>query len=145
MRLIALDIGEKTIGLAISDPGGVIARPVETLIRRSYAEDLKTLLLRIGELQAEGVIVGYPVHVAGQKGTAVQRVEHLVRKLKPRCGLPIVGVDERYTTLEALELQPVRPRSGRRRQARIDENAIAAALILKRYLDEGEHVVLQRW
>jgi len=142
MRLLGLDIGAKTIGCAVTDPTGLISRPVRTLRRTGLRADLLELERLATELGVEAIVVGFPVHVSGQAGEAVERVRKVARKLRGRLGLPVLGVDERYTSLEAAELD--RQRSGKAR-GRGDEHALAASLILERYLREGEQVVLEKW
>lgn len=142
MRLLGLDIGAKTIGCAVTDPTGLISRPVRTLRRTGLRADLQDLERLVAELGAEGIVVGFPLHVSGQAGEAVERVRKIARKLSGRLGVHILGVDERYTSLEAADLD--RQRSGKARR-RGDDHALAAALILERYLREGEQVVLERW
>ena len=144
MRYLALDVGEKTIGMAVSDPLGIVQRPLGTLVRQGARADLDVLAAAVADQEASVILVGYPVHMSGEAGAAAGRVARLARRLKARTGLPVLGVDERFSTLEAGEIlrDPTRGR-GRRRPT--DDHAVAAALILRRYLEEGESVVLARW
>jgi putative Holliday junction resolvase len=143
MKYLALDVGEKTIGLAVSDPLGLIPKPLGTLRRQSARTDVAELDRRVREHAAETLLVGYPVHVSGEAGIAARRAARLARQLKARTGLPVLGIDERYSTLEAEEFLRQPPGGARRRGP--DDHAVAAALILRRFLEEGESVVLARW
>jgi putative Holliday junction resolvase len=143
MKYLALDVGEKTIGLAVSDPLGLAPRPLATLSRRGARTDVPALDQLAREHGAEALLVGYPVHVSGEAGTAAARAARLARQLKAKTGLPVLGIDERYSTLEAEEF--LREAGGRRGRRRPDDHAVAAALILRRFLEEGEAVVLARW
>ncbi len=143
MKYLALDVGEKTIGLAVSDPLGLVPRPLSTLSRRGARSDVPALDRLASEQGAEALLVGYPVHVSGEAGAAAARAARLARQLKAKTGLPVLGIDERYSTLEAEEF--LRESGSRRGRRRPDDHAVAAALILRRFLEEGEAVVLARW
>ena len=90
------------------------------------------------------MVVGVPVRESGVHGAAAEAVDRLARSLKNRLGMEIIGVDERYSTLEARELAR-QAGGGRRRPGRVDEHGWAAALILQRFLEEGTAVVCQTW
>lgn len=143
MRYLALDIGQKTIGLAVSDPLGVVARPLMVLPLGKTADALERLRQLLAELEVETLVVGYPVFYSGDRGAAVERVERWVRRLKKISGLPVVAVDERYTTREAREHLAASPKSARR--SREKDDALAAAFILKRLLDEGQDAIREKW
>jgi len=141
VRYLALDVGEKTIGLAASDPTGCLARPVGTLKRADAESDFAAIGRSADELEAGTIVIGYPVRIDGQAGNASRRMDRFARRLRGRLGRPVLGVDERYTSLEAAEWLAGRPA----RRSRFDEHALAAATILRRYLEEGDAVVLARW
>jgi len=143
MRTLALDIGEKTIGLALSDALGLTARPLKTIRRKSFRADLAEIDAIVGEWQVGRIVLGYPLHVSGDINDAVLRVERLAQKMRKRYDLPMLAVDERYSTVEALDLRAER---GNYRQKRpFDTDAVAAALILTRYLEEADSVVCKEW
>jgi putative Holliday junction resolvase len=143
MRILAMDVGEKTIGLALSDALGLTARPLRTIRRRSYKADLAEIEKVIDEWQVGRIVLGYPLHASGQAGDAVLRVERLADKLKKRFELPMAGVDERYSTLEAMEMKHSPDHAARRKS--FDKDAVAAALILKRFLEEVDSAVCKEW
>ncbi len=144
LRILSLDIGTKTIGTAISDPSGTLARPLLTIQRTSIREDLEKLEQLIQKEEITLVLVGLPFHVTGESGEAVRRAEKIARKLNGRTGIPILGVDERYTTIEAEDLMARDWFKPSRRRKR-DKDSVAAALIMQRYFEEGDSIVKARW
>jgi putative Holliday junction resolvase len=130
MRRIALDVGEKTVGVATSDELGITASPRETL-RRDGTELER--IVRLVETEGVGeVVVGLPVSLNGTLGPSAQRVLEFVEQLKPLLRVPVVTWDERLTTAEAEKmLIAAETRRSKRRQV-IDQ--IAATLILQNYM-----------
>jgi len=133
MRLLALDVGEKRIGVAVSDPSGTLATAREVLIRRSLAEDLATLVRLVAEYGAEEVIVGLPLNWDGTVGWQARRVTQYANRLAAHLPVPVRLWDERLTTEEADSLLAQAGRRGSDRRKRLD--AAAAALILQDYLE----------
>lgn len=136
MRIMGLDYGAKTMGVAVSDPMGVIAQGVE-IIRREDENKLRRTLARICELtkeyQAKAIVLGYPKHMNNTAGERAVKSEALKEKLEARTGLPVILWDERLTTVAA---DRILMESGVRREKRkgyVDK--IAAVLILQGYLD----------
>lgn len=137
-RIMGLDYGSKTVGVAISDELGITAQGVET-ITRSEEGKLRRTLARIAELSQEyrinRIILGYPKNMDNSAGARVKKTEEFVDMVRRRTGLPVVFWDERLTTVSA---ERVLMESGVRREKRkavIDK--IAAVLILQNYLDSG--------
>jgi putative Holliday junction resolvase len=99
-RYLALDVGERRIGLAVGDEGGGIARPLRTLTRRALATDV----VAIGELarkeEVTALLIGLPLTLRGEEGPQAVRVRHFAEALAP-LGLPLEWHDERFTTSEA--------------------------------------------
>ncbi|MDR2200044.1 MAG: Holliday junction resolvase RuvX [Deltaproteobacteria bacterium] len=131
-RLLALDPGTVTVGLAVTDPTGALARPLAAIPRRPHGAFLERLASYLEEYGVEEIILGLPLETDGKKGKAAQRALSLAFELEKRLKLPVRAVDESYTTLEAEELLrgPLKKRAG-------DPGAkdkIAAALILERHL-----------
>ena len=152
MRLLALDVGDRRIGVAISDETGIIARPMMTIERASKTEDFGRIASLIREQGAQMVIVGHPLNRDGSVGPQARRIERyvdaLTLALRQVEGLevPVTLWDEYLSTQQAEKVLPcisgtdtIRPRrghSGRRsrtRQCGVD--AVAAAVILQEYLD----------
>jgi putative Holliday junction resolvase len=132
-RIISLDIGKRRIGIAVSDPLGFVARPVQTLHAVSLNVDVAHIAQLAGELEAEMIIVGDPIHMSGDPSMMSRRARKYGDLLAQRTGLPVVYWDERLTTVEAqriLQDSGVQPR-----QARQQIDAVAAAVILQSYLN----------
>ena len=136
-RILGLDIGERRIGVAISDPEGRLAVPLRILERRDEAADAQAIadLARVEEARA--LVVGYPISLDGSVGPQARRVRALARRLAEACGLALELWDERLTSVQA-ERAPRgprrhRPKAPRRRRTPRDD--LAAAIILQSYLD----------
>ena len=137
MRILGLDPGERRIGIAISDPTGTLAHPLQTLVRGSREEDFSAIAALVAEHDVELVVVGWPLSLDGTEGPQARRVARYTDALAACLPVPVVSWDERFTTAAANEiLRQIRGRKGRRRaRARGQVDAIAAAVILQSYLD----------
>lgn len=135
-RLMGLDYGSKTIGVAISDELGMTAQPIET-IERSGENKLRKSLARISEIVKEKniqkIVVGLPVNMNGRRGERAARTLEFVKKLKTRVDIPIVMQDERLTTVEADEILSESGVKKEERKRYID--SIAASIILREYME----------
>ena len=102
-RLIAIDLGEVRIGVAVTDPGQVVASPAETLhVPRGQDAPLLDALAGAAERhEAAAIVVGYPRTLEGREGAAAARARRIADALRERSGLPVRLVDERFTTVEA--------------------------------------------
>ena len=136
MRILGLDYGSKTVGVAVSDPLGLTAQSVETIWRKQENK-LRQTLARIEELvseyQVERIVVGYPKNMNNTVGERALKSLEFKEKLEKRTGLPVVMWDERLTTVEA---ERTLMEAGVRRENRkqyLDE--LAAVFILQGYLD----------
>ena len=136
MRILGLDYGSKTVGVAVSDPLGFTAQGVE-IIRRKSENKMRQTLARIGELiaqyQVEEIVLGLPKNMNNTLGDRAEKSLELKETLERRTGLPVVMWDERLTTVSA---NRVLMETGVRRENRkehVDE--IAAVFILQGYLD----------
>ena len=139
-RILALDIGERRIGVAAADDRRRVALPIATLEPRG--DPIEAVAVLVQEQQAERVIVGLPISLDGSLGPQGQRVQAFAQALAARLGLPVETWDERLSSVEAARrLQRVgrgRSRRGQRGgKAAID--ALAAAIILQAYLDSLPH------
>ena len=133
MIALALDLGDRRIGIAASDPLGLTAQPISVLERKSLVEDIA----HIGELarrrRAQIIIVGLPLNMDGSVGPAARRSRRFAAALRKHLALPVELWDERLTTVEA---EKALLASGqRRRQRRQLRDEVAAALLLQSYLD----------
>jgi len=133
LRVIALDVGDRRIGVALSDPTGLLAFPLSTITRKGHDTDVDEVLDLAAQNDVAEIVVGMPVSLSGRKGAQAARTTAFAEDLRSRTDLPVVFVDERYSTVQAerslreLGVQPSRDR------ARVD--AAAAAVILQSYLD----------
>ena len=136
MRIMGLDFGSKTVGVAISDALLLTAQGVE-IIRRKEENKLRRTLARIEELiveyEVEEIVLGYPKHMNATEGVRVELTEEFRDKLMRRTGLPVYLWDERLTTVAA---DKIMMEAGIRREHRKEYvDKIAASLILQGYLD----------
>lgn len=132
MRYLGLDLGTKTLGLALTDKTGLIASPYKTLRYTSYSELITELKQIIAEKDVEKLILGYPKNMNNTLGEAVKRTENFKEELEKSFDLPIILVDERLSTDEAQNLLIELDTSRKKRKKIID--SYAAAIILDTYL-----------
>jgi putative Holliday junction resolvase len=138
-RLIGLDLGEKTIGVAISDPALMVASPIDTIRRTKFTEDVKQLVKLMAGREVGGIIVGLPINMDGTQGPRCQSVRHFAENLLTRADLlgaepEIAFWDERLSTvaIQRLLITEADMTRGKRAQA-VDK--MAAAYILQGALD----------
>ena len=132
-RLLGLDVGTKTIGLALSDTRHVIATPLETIRRRRFREDVERLFALIEAHRVGALVVGLPLTLAGKSGPRTQSVRQFARNLAALCDLPIAFWDERLSTA-AVTREMIAADMTRKRRAEIVDK-VAAAYILQGCLD----------
>ena len=133
MRLMGLDVGTKTIGLALSDTRWVIATPLETIRRRRFREDMAQLFALVGAHRVGGLVIGLPLTLAGTDGARTQSVRQFSRNLLAFRNLPIVFWDERLSTA-AVTREMIAHDMTRKRRAEIVDR-VAASYILQGCLD----------
>lgn len=132
-RLLGMDLGEKTIGLALSDMGRMIATPMQTLARGKFSVDVVKLLELCARHEIGGVIIGYPVNMDGSEGPRCQSVRQYARNLLRHIALPVLLWDERLSTSAVTRLLIEADASRARRAQLVDK--LAAAYILQGALD----------
>ena len=134
-RALGLDVGSKTIGVAVTDEVGIAAHPVKVIQRAGIATDVSTIQTLVAELDIGAVVVGMPYELSGRIGHRGKRVQEFANAL--RAGLPAAvelhEQDERFTTAEATRVLLDADLSREKRKAVIDQQA--AALILQAWLD----------
>lgn len=133
-RLLGLDVGDKTIGIALSDVTRVVATPVRTLTRSRLLRDVEVLRSIVVELEASGLVVGLPVQMDGREGPRCQSVRQFVRNLAPSINLPTAFWDERLSTAAVERTLIGDADLGRKRRKQVIDRA-AAAWILQGALD----------
>jgi putative holliday junction resolvase len=133
-RIMALDVGDKRIGVALSDELGMMAMP-GTVIERSQSEkaDLRAVVQLVQENDVSKVVIGIPIMLDGTSGVQADKVRAFMEKLVRRLRVPVEEWDERMTTLEAEKLLIAADRSRSERREVIDK--LAATLILQSYLE----------
>jgi putative Holliday junction resolvase len=128
VRILAVDWGERRIGLAVSDPTGLIASPLPTLVVRGSEDAITRVAAVAVEREAERIVVGLPLRMSGERGAAAEAAEAFAAALGERSGLPIELYDERLTSaLSARRLHETGVRTGHHRE-RVDAGAAVALL-----------------
>lgn len=134
-RIMGLDVGTKTIGVAFSDPGGRIAIPDRTLSRRGVAKDTEALHSLAVERGVGHVVVGLPYELDGSESRSARLARQVGEAMRDK-GYPITYIDERYSSVEA-ERQLIDAGVNRTRRREVIDQA-AAAVILQSFLDHGD-------
>ena len=129
-RSLGLDIGDKRIGVALSDPGGILASPLTIINRIDDTVDVEAITSIISQQQVKQIVVGLPRSMDGSIGKQAQKVETFVQKLSSHTEIPVEFRDERLSTVSAKRLM----QAANTKKTRDD--AIAAAIILQGYLEE---------
>jgi putative Holliday junction resolvase len=145
---LGLDYGSRRIGLAVSDPEGLIAFPAGALERTGLERDLAALTALIAERGVTRVVVGLPLHLSGRSGPEAEAARAFARALGQAAGLQVDLLDERWTTREAeralrdapgkrsaQRAKGERSSSGRRKRGRGSVDSVAATLLLRTYLE----------
>ena len=141
MRIMGLDFGDKTVGVALTDELLMTAQPLETICRErwnKFRKTLKRLDEIISEYNVEKIVIGKPLNMDDTEGERIERTRIFEEELRKRTGLEIIEVDERLTTVEADEILDEMgvPRSERKQY--IDK--IAATIIMESYLQNTSSV-----
>lgn len=132
-RLLAVDYGERRIGLAISDPMGIIASPAGFIARRAGKRaPVAQIIRRATALEARGFVVGLPLDENGEDTDRATEVRRIAEDLQRRTGLPVELIDERYSTAAAL--RAIREMGGSTRQRKGEVDALAATILLQQAL-----------
>ena len=133
MTILCLDVGDRRIGLAVSDPGNLLASPLGAIRRTRRGSDVDAVLVHARERHADRVVVGLPLSLNGRVGPQARKVANFIEALRRRTDLPIHSVDERFSTAEAERLLRQAGVEPSREREKVD--AAAAAVILQEYLD----------
>lgn len=135
MRVLALDVGEATIGIAVSDELGWTAQGVTTIRRKSRAKDFGALEALIAEYRPEKLLIGLPKNTDGSIGNHAQKIIDFGDELSRRFKIPVITWDERFSTLGAERYLLESDLSSRKRKKVVDK--MAAAFILQGYLNRS--------
>jgi putative Holliday junction resolvase len=138
MKILGLDVGSKTIGMAVSDELGIIAQGVTTLKRKGVNHDITRLLKVIKEQKAGKVVVGLPKNMNGSLGPSAKMVLTLLEELEKSVDIPVIAWDERLSTVAAERTLLEADMSRKKRKKVIDK--VAAIIILQGYLDNQKRM-----
>ncbi len=133
MIILALDVGDRRVGLAISDPTALLASPLGTVERGP--SDIEDIVRVAEDNDATTIVVGLPLTLAGESRTQAGKIRRFIRELRSETSIPIVTVDERLSTVQARRLLADLGGGQRRNRDRGRIDASAAAVILQSYLD----------
>jgi putative Holliday junction resolvase len=134
-RILAVDYGEKNIGLACSDELGLTVQPLPSLPNLGKKDFIKQIKATVAAMDVRELVLGVPYNMDGSQGDAVLRMQSMMKFLKASLSMPLFGVDERLSTVEALELW--RELTPRKKKKYRTVDSLAAAFILERYLRES--------
>jgi putative Holliday junction resolvase len=134
MRIMGLDLGSRTIGVAVSDELGLTAQGVKTIRRKSKDDDLREILTIVEDFAIEKVVVGLPKNMNGSLGEQAEKVLRWAKVLEERTHLPVETWDERLSTVGASRVLLEADLSRKKRKGVIDK--VAAVLILQGFLDQ---------
>ncbi|MGO8919057.1 MAG: Holliday junction resolvase RuvX [Stellaceae bacterium] len=132
-RLLGLDVGTKTVGMALSDTTLLVATPFDTIRRTRFREDVKRIVAEVERHKVGGLVLGLPVSLDGSEGPRAQSVRQFARNLLEHVDLPLAFWDERLSTA-AVEREMIAADLSRKRRAEIIDK-VAAAYILQGLLD----------
>lgn len=135
-RVMAIDLGSKRMGLALSDPGRTISSALTVIARKGLKNDLEKLGALIREHEVSLLVVGLPLHLSGAESEGSARAREFAGKLEQEFGLPVRLVDESLSTVEAEEVLIEADVSRKKRKKSVD--GLAAAVILRSWLNEQD-------
>ncbi len=130
-RVLGLDVGDRRIGVALSDPRRIVATPFTIIQRKDDLTAVEAVVRIIAEQGVARIIVGLPYNMNGSIGPQAEKVQAFVRELSTRTKVPVEYRDERLTTVAARRIM-----QSKRRSAGLPDDAAAAAVLLQAYLDE---------
>ncbi len=135
MRVMALDVGDKAIGVAVSDALFITAQPRPTIRRRSFKSDIDAIREVVERDEIREIVVGNPLHMSGRQSLQGEKIARFAKALHKVLDIPIVFWDERLTSFAAEQHLEEMGLNWRKRRAQVDK--IAAMIILQNYLDSG--------
>ena len=133
IRVLGLDVGDRRIGVALSDPLGFSAQPLTVVERTGSVEDIEVVRTLVEGHQVSIVVVGLPLTMRGEHGPQARKVTAFAQRLRQRVSVPVEFMDERLTTVQGQRAMLATDTSRRKRKQTID--VVAAQLILQQFLD----------
>ncbi|MFB5190002.1 Holliday junction resolvase RuvX [Alicyclobacillus fastidiosus] len=137
MRILAVDYGERRVGLALSDPMGFLASALKVIQRQSDKQVAADIESVVREYEVEHIVLGHPITMAGEVGQKAQHVERFRALLANLVSVPVELFDERLTTVSAQRVLLEADVSRKKRKEVVD--AVAATILLQHYLDAKSH------
>ncbi len=132
-RLLGLDVGDRRIGVALSDALGMLASPLTTINATPRTQAISMIARLVREHEVQGIVVGLPLTLRGEIGPQAEQTRSFAQELERQVGLPVMLFDERYTTTVAEQLLREMGVKPEKRKQQIDQ--VAASIILQDYLD----------
>lgn len=139
-RILGLDVGSRTIGLAVSDPLGITAQGLETIRRKNKRTDFAQLAQIVKDYSVAEIVVGYPLRLSGAEGIQSGKMQLFAEELRKKFGLPVHLWDERLSSSQANRLLREMELSIKKRGQAVDR--MAAVLILQNWMEARESAVL---
>ncbi|MEQ1789103.1 MAG: Holliday junction resolvase RuvX [Rickettsiales bacterium] len=136
-RVLGLDVGDTTIGLALSDLRRSISTPLLTIERKKFSKDVEQLKTIINTQKIAGLVIGYPINMDGSKGTRVQSTRSFVSNISKHFELPMLFWDERFSSMVVEKMMKQADMSRKRRAELVDK--LAASYMLQGYLDKARN------
>ena len=133
-RFLCLDVGEKTIGMAVSDHGGIIATPIKTIKRGKFAKDVEELKAYVAKEKPAAIVIGLPVNMDGSEGPRCQSTRQFAANVLKHITIPITLWDERMSTMAVNRMMIEEADLSRARRAELVDK-LAAAYMLQGFLD----------
>ena len=130
---MGLDVGDRRVGVAVSDAMGLTAQPIMTLVRSNRRQDMRSLLRLIRKFECTDIVVGNPLYMSGDQSPQAAKAQAFAEVLREETGLPVHLWDERLTTTEAHRHLHASGVAGSQHKKVVDQ--VAAVLILQGYLD----------
>lgn len=132
-RIMGLDVGSKTIGVAVSDPLGITAQGLDTIRRKNKRQDFERLARLVREYEVREIVVGYPLRLSGAEGTQSEKMQLFAEELRNKLRLPVHLWDERLTSAQANRILREADLSIKKRGEAVDR--MAATLILQSWME----------
>jgi putative Holliday junction resolvase len=132
-RILALDVGSRTIGMAVSDPLGITAQGLETIRRRNKRYDFEQLSKVVTEYKVHEIVIGLPLRMSGEEGIQAEKMREFAALVGKKFELPVHLIDERLTSVEANRVLRESEMSIQKRAGAVDR--LAAVLILQSFLE----------
>ncbi|OGS17310.1 MAG: Holliday junction DNA helicase RuvA [Elusimicrobia bacterium RIFOXYA2_FULL_50_26] len=135
-RLLGIDYGHRRIGLALSDPLGITAQPLEVLERVSLKEDFARIAAIVAKYGVEKIVLGLPINMNGTESGLTSDVRRFAEELRESVALPVEFIDERLTTMQAERMLVEEADMSREKRKKVRDK-LAASLILQSYMDQN--------